>query len=236
METRLREIAETEGLARRTNGEAQPETERLVIPAPNLKMAKLTLNFTAPYVQNAFSGEAISTMRRGQEEGSTTKKGKLRKPKDFNALYEQSKHVSTEGWCGIPTGAFLGALVRACSLVGYKMTLAKLAIAILPDGFDRVDGQGLVKIVKGKPEKVEHAVPNDNGKPDIRCRAMWRECSVIVPMRYDADQFTLQDVVNLMARAGMQVGVGAGRPGSKNSTGCGWGMWAIEGVAEVKMK
>jgi hypothetical protein len=44
---------------------------------------------------------------------------------------------------------------------------------------------------------------------------------------YDADQFTLEDVSNLLARAGMQVGIGEGRPDSKMSAGMGWGTFRI---------
>jgi hypothetical protein len=41
------------------------------------------------------------------------------------------------------------------------------------------------------------------------------------------DQFTPEDVANLMARVGMQVGIGEGRPDSKNSAGMGWGLFKI---------
>jgi hypothetical protein len=45
--------------------------------------------------------------------------------------------------------------------------------------------------------------------------------------RWDADQFSENDMVNLLARAGAQVGVGEGRPDSKMSAGCGWGEFEI---------
>ena len=48
-----------------------------------------------------------------------------------------------------------------------------------------------------------------------------------VRIRYDGDQFTASDVVNLLARAGLQVGIGEGRPDSKKSTGMGWGLFEI---------
>jgi hypothetical protein len=46
---------------------------------------------------------------------------------------------------------------------------------------------------------------------------------------FDADLFTLTDITNLLMRAGMQVGVGEGRPSSKNGIGMGWGTFSIEG-------
>jgi hypothetical protein len=51
--------------------------------------------------------------------------------------------------------------------------------------------------------------------------------------RYDADQFTASDVVNLIARAGMQVGICEGRPDSSNSTGMGWGTFEISDKESV---
>ena len=41
-----------------------------------------------------------------------------------------------------------------------------------------------------------------------RVRAMWDQWEADVQVRYDADQFSLEDVTNLMARVGAQVGIG----------------------------
>jgi hypothetical protein len=37
-----------------------------------------------------------------------------------------------------------------------------------------------------------------------------------------------------MARVGLQVGIGEGRPDSKNSAGMGWGLFTIEEAKEGK--
>ena len=37
-----------------------------------------------------------------------------------------------------------------------------------------------------------------------------------------------QDVTNLLMRVGQQVGIGEGRPDSKNSAGMGWGTFNVE--------
>ena len=62
---------------------------------------------------------------------------------------------------------------------------------------------------------------------DLRARPMWRKWGVKLRMEYDADQFTASDVVNLIARAGIQVGIGPGRPFSKMSYGMGYGTFRI---------
>ena len=43
---------------------------------------------------------------------------------------------------------------------------------------------------------------------------------------------SLEDVVNLMVRVGLQVGIGEGRPSSKKSNGIGWGLFDVEMVQE----
>lgn len=42
------------------------------------------------------------------------------------------------------------------------------------------------------------------------------------------------DVANLMNRVGAQVGIGEGRPDSKNSAGMGWGLFSIETKTQEK--
>jgi hypothetical protein len=37
----------------------------------------------------------------------------------------------------------------------------------------------------------------------------------------------MADVLNLVSRCGMQVGIGAGRPDSKASAGCGFGLFQV---------
>jgi hypothetical protein len=60
-------------------------------------------------------------------------------------------------------------------------------------------------------------------------RPLWRKWSADVRIRFDEDQFALIDVTNLLARAGVQVGIGEGRPNSRMSPGIGWGTFEIGG-------
>jgi hypothetical protein len=72
------------------------------------------------------------------------------------------------------------------------------------------------------------ATRNATGVADIRVRPMWRKWALNVVLRFDADQFTTSDVVNLLSRAGEQVGIGEGRPFSKSSNGLGFGTFTVE--------
>lgn len=204
--------------------------QALTIQAPNFRTATFLIRGTAPYVQNRFSEKAKEDIKSTQLAGSTSKKGKKREPKDFQACYEGALHKTAEGWHGIPAAAFRSAMVSACRVAGFQMTRAKLTAFVEADGFDPEDMEPLVKITKGEPQYFERYVRIASGTCDLRARPMWAPgWEALVRVRFDADQFKLEDVANLMMRVGLQVGIGEGRPDSPNSTGQGWGLFDLVG-------
>ena len=202
----------------------------VVIKEPNIRTLRVRLIGTAPYVQCKFAEKARGAMMAKMAAGSQAKKGKAREARDFEADYRGAMHrCEAPGggeWCGIPAGAFRAACISACRTVGFKMTLAKLSLFVVQDGVDVDDGTPLVRI-HGEPVRIDMPVRNATGVWDVRVRPQWREWHVDLTVRYDADQFSDADVLNLLARAGEQVGVGEGRPDSRNSAGLGWGTFRI---------
>lgn len=202
--------------------------QTLQITPPKIEVLELKIRGTTPLVMNRFSFKAQEQIKAKHIAGSQANKGKKREPKDFQECYEQSKHVSTEGWIGIPAGAFRNAMIDACRLIGFRMTLAKQAVFIKEDGFDKVDATPLVRITKGEPHYLESVVRNETGVVDLRARACWDPgWEALIRVRYDADLFQPGDIANLLARVGAQVGILEGRPFSKNSAGQGWGCFEI---------
>lgn len=200
--------------------------ESVQISAPKIERVKFKIRGTSPYVQARFSAKAMQAMKDKMMGGTTSRGKKIREARDFHADFENAKHISEEGWIGIHAGSFRNALISACRLVGFKMTLAKMSIFVEADGYDKVDGVPLVKI-KGTPEEMTMAVRNQTGVTDLRCRPMWRKWEAEVRITYDAAQFTATDIANLMMRVGLQVGVGEGRHDSRESAGMGWGCFEI---------
>lgn len=198
----------------------------VTIKPANIQTAVFKIKGTAPMVQARFSAKAMQAMKEKHLAGSTARKSNKKEARDFESDYEGAFHLSNEGWQGIPASAFRAAMISACRLVGFKMTVAKLSVFIEADGIDKVDGIPLVRF-EGEPEYTELAVRNATGVTDIRVRPMWREWSATLRVKYDADQFTAADVTNLLARVGMQVGIGEGRPDSRQSTGLGWGTFEL---------
>jgi len=201
--------------------------QEIHITPARMETIRLLLVGTTPLVQHRFGEKARNMIVASQEAGSQSKKGKKREPKDFDQCYQQARHVSAEGWDGIHAGGFRRAMVDACKLVGFFMTKAKLGVFVVADGHG-VDGTPLVRITKGEPRKIIHEARNASGVIDLRARPMWDkgwEC--VLTIRYDADMFSATDVVNLVARVGMQCGICEGRPNSKESTGCDWGLFSV---------
>jgi len=205
-----------------------------------MQRVRIPIIGTDPMVWNKFSRKAQATIHKTQEQGSQGKnRGKIRKAKNFKQDYEEAKHISKEGWCGIPAPAFRAAMIRACSLAGFMMTRAKLSVFIKADGYEKDDGTPLVKITKGEPRYFEAYVrlKGIGSVCDLRARPMWDPgWEATVTVEYDADQMSLEDVTNLMMRVGRQVGIGEGRPDSKDSCGQGWGLFELLGKPPVEKK
>ena len=201
----------------------------VLIKKPNIEYADVLIRGKTPLVIQAFSAKARETIMATQLAGSQSRKGRKREPKDFDEVYEGSKHVARDGgWLGFAASAIRNGAISACRLAGFKMTIAKLSLFVEADGFDRVDGTPLIRITKGEPIMHLMYVRPDLGGVDIRARPMWLEgWEANLRMRWDADQFSADDVFNLMSRVGMQVGIGEGRYDSKESAGLGWGCFEI---------
>jgi hypothetical protein len=203
-----------------------PVIEKVMITAPRMALRQFKLIGSTPYVSNNFSQEAQTQMAEKQKKGSQTQKGEKKQPKDFARLYRRSMHISTEGWYGHPASTFRQAMIDACRTVGFKMTLAKMGIFVIADGYDASDGRPLVRI-EGEPKEFKSFVRLADGSADISCRARWEKWSINLRVEFDLDMFSDGDIANLLMRVGRQVGIGAGRPFSKTSCGQDWGRFTL---------
>ena len=212
-----------------------PKDEGIAVIQPaNIVSTTLSIQGKTPYVQCCFAQKIIEKMMADMATKRADRKGKsARPPRNFDEDFEQAQHKAVAGWHGIPATAFRAAMIDACRTVNLVMTKAKMSVFIVADGFDANDGTPLVRLQSPKPpERLRMPVRNDNGSADIRVRPMWREWSAKVTVEFDADMISAESVVNLLDRAGKQVGIGEGRPFSKNSVGMGWGTFTV--VANAK--
>lgn len=198
--------------------------ETCIITPPKFGVTDFYIEGAAPLVVERFSkkAELMAKMAEGKSAGSK----KNRDARDYDKEAEEARYRSAENWEGMNAAAFRAAMISACRLVGFKMTLAKLSTFIEADGYDKNDGVPLVRIY-GESQVYTAHTRNATGVVDVRSRPMYRNWAARLRVRYDMDQFKMADVLNLVSRCGMQVGIGAGRPDSKASAGCGFGLFNV---------
>ena len=203
--------------------------EKPGITAPKFAISEFQIEGDAPLCQLKFSEKAKNTMLYDMEhpdEAKQNKSKKKREPKNIEEEFKQAMHISEDGWPGFPASSMRKAMISACRLVDFKMTLAKLAIFAEGDGIDKDEGVSLIRI-NGKAESIISPVRNANGSTDLRTRAIWKKWNSTVCIKYDMTIFSPEDIANLMIRVGCQVGIGEGRPDGKNGAGMGYGTFRV---------
>ena len=184
------------------------------IKAFDIREAQFLIVGTAPLVIHNFSQKSRLKMRDTMEQDQTAKKKKVREARGYAQEFNDAKHFSGAGWEGFAAPGLRRALIDACRTAGMVMTQAKMTVFVHADGFDKIDGMPLVRIF-GAARHVEHMVRLESGVADLRVRPMYDEWYAVARLQYDAGQIAVEDVANLLARAGAQVGLGEGRPFSR---------------------
>ena len=203
----------------------------ITIQPPRMAVVDIPIRGIEPLVIARFSKKA--ELMQKMAEGSAAKNKKDRKARDYDAEANDAKHISLDGWDGICASAFRAACISACRLVGFKMTMAKLSLFIVAEGYDKDESVPLIRIFGDGAITYSSHTRNATGVIDVRSRPMYKKWGCVIKIRYDQDQFTAQDVVNLVARAGLQVGIGEGRPDSRSSAGLGFGIFEVVPTNEV---
>jgi hypothetical protein len=166
----------------------------------NIQRATVELVGDSPLIVHAWSAKAKKEMLDKQ-----MKKAKGPKvAKDPERDYQDAFYHLPNGKPGFPTIAFKAAAVSAAGRFsdGMKMTEVR--------GSFHIEGE-LVEI-EGEPNMREDMVRIGMGTADIRYRPEFKVWRVALPVRYNADAISLEQIVNLFNMAGFGVGVGEWRP------------------------
>lgn len=212
----------------------QAAATKIEISAPNFKTISLRINGVSSLMMHKFSEK----MRRQIEEKQTATSTvtKKREPKDYEAEFQAARYLSEEGWDGVPAGAIRASMIAACRTIsGLPMTKAKGAFFVISQGRDKTDGTALIRI-HGKAIHDTRPVRLESGVADLRNRPRYDEWHCDFKIQFDADMLSAQDVANLLARAGAQVGIGELRPQGPNSYGGDLGMWEVQTSESVRPK
>lgn len=155
-----------------------------------------------------------------------------REPKDYAAEFNAARYIArgsgkSGGWDGLPCSALRAAMISACRTVdGLPMVRAKGAFFILAQGYDVTDNSPLCRII-GEPVHDTRPVRLESGVADLRNRPRYDSWAVELEIQFDADILTANDVGNLLARAGAQVGLCELRPMAPNSFGGDFGTFSV---------
>jgi hypothetical protein len=209
-------------------------TQSVTVQPPQFQTAVFNIHAAenVPLVIHRFSAKTKEQMKQKMETGKPAASKRNRDPKSTDDLYREARYQSKQGWDGFHAASIRNAMISACRLVGFKMTLARLSIFVLADGVDAEEPQIPLVRIYGEPVKQEDMARVETGQPYVTVRAAYHGWKAKLRIRWDAGQFTVSDISNLLTRVGLQVGIGEGRPDSKNSAGMGWGLFEIEGSAQ----
>ena len=191
------------------------------LPAMNIKLAEIFLVGDSPLISHKWSEKSKKEIRDKQQKKAKTAKD-IRDP---NAEFEDSLYHIEGGGYGFPAVAFKAAAVNACSHV---------------DGITKVHARGafhimceLVKIEGDEPIQREDMVRVGMGVADLRYRGEFKKWHCKIPVRYNANVLSLEQITNIFDTAGFSTGVGEWRP-QKNGD---YGMFHVaRGKDENKLR
>lgn len=190
----------------------------LDIPAPNIRLMRVTVVGDSPLICNRFSEKAKQQMLDKQMKKAKQAKEAKNPEECFKAsLYPVPGKKNIYGF---PACGFKSAAVDACSHVsGITKVVARGAFHVVGD---------LVEIV-GQPTMRQDAVKIAMGTTDLRFRGEFKEWSATLTIRYNASVVSPEQIINLLNTAGFAVGVGEWRPARDGSMG----MFHVDTDAEV---
>lgn len=198
--------------------EIQKKSDSIVIPLPKRTTIKLKIRNSPgiPLVCNRKTKRAMDRIRNKQLMQGTVGKEK----KDIQILFEESMH-RVNGTYGFPGSGIKNAIVAAGPIGGITMTfLKKAGIYVIGD---------IVPFTKFSEPKMrdEDFLPVGRGGLDWRIRSQFDEWEMELTILFNANMISKEQIVNLVDLAGFHIGIGEGRPNSKRTAGCGWGLFEV---------
>lgn len=195
------------------------EPKVMVIAPINRKRAIIRITGDSRLVTNQFSAKAKQAML-DKMRGIVVARGKrpIRVPEED---YEASKYLDDDGRCCVRSVSI------KCAMLDSAVEIPGTSRAHLQRMFHVI---GDLLPIEGEPKMREDTVTirDSMGKTstDLRYRAEFFPWSIDVPIVYDQDGVTLDQLVNLVGRAGFSAGIGEYRVQRRGN----WGMFSVSGI------
>lgn len=189
-----------------------------------VKQAHFRITGTTPMIMARWTEKALRQMLEKQTKGGRTTKRENRVPEeDYKALFYVIKGKPAEPGTtyGIPAIWIKQAIIDACAFTGRQIYKTTARGALYVPG-TRVKGEpfDLLPIVDHtEPHMREDTVRNANGIADIRFRPQFDEWAVEFSVHYDENVMSVDQIANLIQRAGFSIGLGEWRPAKSGDFG-----------------
>lgn len=173
--------------------------------APIKKMSvTMRINGLSPLIQHKWAEKALQMMR----DKHAGKKTKNRDVRDPEAEGKAAMYTTEDGQPGVPAMAIKSSIIAAAHKdIGIEKTLVrKAAFLVCKDA-------GLVLPMDcDEPEIKEDPVRVGMGSTDLRYRPYFYRWAVDLTWEIDGELLQVDDLLNLIDRAGFGVGIGEWRP------------------------
>lgn len=212
-------------------------TQEFAIPRPNFIDLAITVQGLTPLIFHKWSEKAKKQIRDKQAKKASGPK-EARNPVED---YENSFYFDSNGFIAFPALSMKQALVGAARSID-GITMAELKGAVFAFG----DADGFIPVlVKGKPIKLskvtldgkfrenimgidtkipeiemrEDPVTIGMGTSDLRYRGQVRNWSMKFIIKFNANRFSAEQILNLVQYAGFSCGLGEWRPEKNGISG-----------------
>lgn len=199
---------------------AAKEAAGITIPAPEIRLLKVSVEGTSPLIVHRFGAKARRIMLDRQMKKATRGREAKVPEEDYKESLYFLRGSTTK--TGFPASGFKNAMVSACTFTeGITKVLSRGAFFVLGD---------IIPIEGAQPQMREDVVRLQGmGRPaDIRFRGEYvPPWSCTLDIRYNARVISAEQIVNLLNIAGFSVGIGEWRPERNGS----YGMFVVKSGA-----
>jgi len=178
----------------------------MAITMKPVKQEKITLRIKSlsPLIQHKWSEKAIA-MIRDKHAGKKTKTREARKP---DQEFKEATYFTDSGDYGLPAMSIKASMVTAAHKdIGIEKTLLKKSLFLHCS-----DSNMILKLDTDDPVMREDCVRVGAGSADLRYRPEFKTWGCQVSFTFDAEMLQIEDIINLVNRAGFGCGVGEWRP------------------------
>jgi hypothetical protein len=207
----------------KAKGEAAANSEAIKLAPIQKQRVKCRIIGKSPLVQHAWA-EKAKEMMRAKHAG---KKTKTRDVRDPEAEGREAAYYTQDGRYGVPAMAVKSAILGAAHKdLGVEKTLVRKALFLVCE-----DAGGVLPMDCDAPEIREDTVRVGAGAADLRYRPYFHRWAVDLDFELDSALLQVEDLLNLIDRAGFGVGLNEWRP----EKGGEFGRFEVDRAAGVQV-